>query len=231
VTWSVDSPAPGRNPHPPERLEATVSAPKPPALSAPGLIGPTSILNQPTSGPRSARRKKNRPYSHVHLEVDLERPAAPDTPALRRLEELLGLRRIEESADLIRLTGATLHALSALGFRRVDHWEVAPGGWLPLPDRSGRPKSDEPVGHLLDALASDDWGPIAQARSFSLRLSGIGGKHADIVIRRAHRRSRHSVSLDLHGTWTHDEVERLRGALAARLPVQRSEMTKFQFQV
>jgi hypothetical protein len=202
-----------------------------PALSAPGLIGPISIVNQATSGPRVLRRGKHRPYSHVHLEIDLARKPVPSSgaPALRRLEENLGLRRVVESADLVLLTGGTLHALSARGFRRVDHWEVSPGGWLPLPDPSRRPGRDEAIGHLIQAVESDTGPSIAGARSFGIRLSGIGGKHADVTVRRTHRSGGHSISLDLRGTWTREEVEALKGALADRLPVERSKMTRYQY--
>lgn len=208
-----------------------MSPPREPALSAPDLIGPTSILDQPTQGPRAARRRRNRPYSHVHLEIDLARAptADPKVPVLERLEEVLGIQEVVESADLIRLTGGTLHALSARGFRRVDHWEVSPGGWLPLPEPSARPGTDEPVGQLLAALASDEWRSLAQARSFSVRLSALQGKHADVVVRRTHRPGHHSLSLDLRGVWTREEVAGVRGALAERLPVEHSEITKFQY--
>ncbi|MCI4372706.1 MAG: hypothetical protein L3K02_03580 [Thermoplasmata archaeon] len=163
------------------------------------------------------------------MEIDLARGPTATSSVLRRLEEWVGLRKIVESADLIRLTGATLHAMSSDGFRRVDHWEVSPGGWLPLPEHSARPGRDESVGHLLAALESDDGHSIARARSFSMRLSDFKGKHADVVVRRTHRKGRHSISLDLRGHWTRDEVGRLKGALADRLPVEHSEITKFQY--
>ncbi|MGA8276091.1 MAG: hypothetical protein WB789_02665 [Thermoplasmata archaeon] len=208
-----------------------MSGSREPALAAPGLIGPISILNQPISGPRSNRRRKNRPFSHVHLELDLARTAGvpANAPAPGGLEEFLRGGKVVESADLLRLTGSTLHALSARGLRRVDHWEVSPGGWLPPPEVSTRPGKDETVGHLLKAIESKDGPSMAQARSFSVRLSGPGGKHVDAVVRRTHRGGRHSISLDLHGTWTREEVEGLKGAMADRLPVEHTEMTKFQY--
>jgi hypothetical protein len=208
-----------------------MTPPRPPALSAPDVIGPTSILQQPISGPRSARRSKNRPYRHIHLEFDLVRAAGAASPpgVLHRLEEWLGVRKIVESADLIRLSGTLLHALSARGFRRVDHWEVVPGGWLPLPEPSARPGKDETVGHLLTALDGVATPSVAKARSFRVRLSDLQGKHLDAQVRRTHRSGRHAITLDGHGVWTRDEVEALKGALARRLPIEHSELTKFQY--
>jgi hypothetical protein len=208
-----------------------MTSPGEPPLSAPDLIGPISILNQPVSGPRSARRRHNRTFAHVHLVVELKSSAVTPTavPVLQRLEALLGMRKIVEAADLIRLAGWTLHAFSARGFRRVDHWEVAPGGWLPLPEASARRPTEEPVGHLLKILESDAARSIAQARTFSVRLSDFHGNHADVIVRRVHRARRPAIELDLRGIWTRSDVEDLKGAFSERLPVVRTTVTKFQY--
>ncbi len=202
-----------------------------PALSAPGIGTANPLLAPSVSGPRSSRRHRNRPYSHVHLEIDLApKPPAPGgDPLLERLAGFLRERKVTEKGTLILLAGATLHALSSRRFRRVDHWEILPGGWLPPPRSGTAPESDEPVGHLLEALESGAWTSVAAARSFSARLSDLSGGRIDVVVRRVHRERRHTVSMDLWGSWTQDTVEELQGAMAQRLPVLHSTMTQFQF--
>ncbi|MCI4327538.1 MAG: hypothetical protein L3K16_07910 [Thermoplasmata archaeon] len=203
-----------------------------PALAAPGLIGPFSIEKPPGIGPRSARRSRARSYRHVHLEVDLApQPRDPKgVPALVRLSGLLKERRIVEQGTLIVLAAATLHALSARRFRRVDHWEVSPGGWLPPPRPSESPDGSEPVGDLIEALEGGGWEPVAIARSFSVRVSDLSGGRVDVTIRRIHRERRHALSLDLWGSWTKATVKDLQGSLAERLPVDQVTMTKFQYE-
>jgi hypothetical protein len=200
-------------------------------LSAPDVIGPISIVNQPVSGPRSARRQKNRPYAHVHLEVQLKSDQIDPSKvrALQRLENLLGMRKIVEAAGLLRLAGGTLHALSARGFRRVDHWEVSPGGWLPVPPRTPRPGKEETVGHLVKILEGENANAVARARAFSVRLSDFHGNHADVAVLRVHRQHHPAISLDLHGYWTRADLEDLKGALSDRLPVLHTTVTKFQY--
>jgi hypothetical protein len=209
----------------------TSPRPPPPALSAPGLEGPISILNQPVAGPRSRRPSRSRPYRHAHLEIDLAggAKATEGAPLLGRLEAFLSEKRIVEAADLLRLTAATLHALSSVRFRWIDHWEVEPGGWLPPPARRSHRTAGTPVGDLLTALESGGWAPIAKARSFSVRLSDRRGNHADVVVRRVHRQRRHALSLDLWGFWTRAMVDDLKGSLSARLPVSSSALTRFQY--
>jgi hypothetical protein len=202
-----------------------------PALAAPGIGGPNSIEGPGVSGPRSARRSRNRSYSHVHLEVDLApEPKAPTGAApLERLSEWLSSKKIVEQGTLIVLAAATLHALSARGFRRVEQWEVSPGGWLP-PPRPGRdPEAEEPVGHLLKALEAADGSSIAAADTFSAGLSDHGGGHVDVIVRRVHSGRGHAMTLDLRGDWSPAAVKDLTGALSERLPVLRSTMTKFQY--
>src|SRR5580693_1847460 len=101
-----------------------------PALAAPGVEGLLAGPKSPISGPRSSRRSRNRSFSHVHVEVDLApKPYDPTgVPVLEKLVGLLTERKIVEKGNLILLAAATLHALSARRFRRVDTWEISPGG-------------------------------------------------------------------------------------------------------
>ncbi|HEY6238571.1 MAG TPA: hypothetical protein VIZ68_05240 [Thermoplasmata archaeon] len=202
-----------------------------PALVAPGIGASNSILRPATAGPRSSRRHRNRPYSHVHLEVDLA-PSLPDPPgeALReRWARFLAEGKVVERGTLILMAAATLHALASRRFRRVDHWEVSPGGWLPPPRPGEGPGAEGPVGHLLDALESGAWSSAGGARSFSARLSDLSGGRVDVIVRRVHRGRRHALSLDLWGSWTKETVDDLVGSISKRLPVVRSTMTKFQY--
>lgn len=198
----------------------------PTGASAPDLTGPVSFLNWPVAGPRGVRRHRQRPYTHAHLEIDLkpESLAAGASPVVRRIEKALREREVEESADLLKLTGAVLHGFSAVGFLRVFHWEAEPGGWLPLPN-GGRAGSETPLGQFLRALDSPAWKEVAHARSFSLRLGARGNLHADIVIRREHRERRHSLSLDLRGLFPESTVHDVVGALHERVPLQKATVT------
>ncbi len=199
-------------------------------LSAPDLTGPTSILNWPISGPRSQRRRKQRPFAHIHIEVDLR----PETLAANggivgRIEKVLREREVVESADLLRFTAGVLHAFSAAGFVRIRHWEAQPGGWLPLPeDRSGA-RSEEPLGHFLRALRGDAWSQLKASRSFSMRLGAMGDLHADVVIRRLHRERHHTVSIDLRGRFPEATVDDLVGALRSRTPVRSTKVTEASY--
>ncbi len=195
-----------------------------PGASAPDLIGSRTVL---APGGRS-RRGPAAPYRYVHLEVDL-RHESWDRGRLSFLQPLEGLlreREVIESADLLRLVAATLHATTSLGYTRVDHWEVAPGGWLPLPEATHR-GSIEPTGHLLRALEDPAWAPVARARSFSVRLSGTGPNRIDLTVRRVHRERRHSLSLDLWGSFRRPDLHRLAAALRGRLPVLRIQVTRY----
>jgi hypothetical protein len=198
------------------------------SMSAPDLTGPSSFLDWPSAVGPSRGSQRNRSFSHLHLEVDLEPEVVrePGLPVFRQMEALLRERKVVEVEDVLRLTAALLHAFSALGFSRVDHWEVLPGGWLPLPEPSHERRT-EPVGHLLRALASDEWRRIAMARSFAVRLSGHGQVRADAVVRRVHRERLHSISIDLWGHVTRTDVKDLFGALRTRLPVLRVRVTAY----
>jgi hypothetical protein len=203
----------------------------PEAYSAPGLSGPTSIVEWPIVRTPSAGRRRTRPYRHVHLEVDLEPDIVrePGFPILRQMEALIREREVVEIGDLLRLSASALHALASAGFSRVDHWEVQPGGWLPLPEPSHRGLI-EPVGHMLRALRNDRWQHLANARSFAVRLSGSVAFRADVVIRRVHRERTHSVSLDLWGKVKATDVRAIASAFRERLPVLRSEVTAYSYE-
>jgi hypothetical protein len=198
--------------------------------SAPDLTGPVSILDWPLAAAGSRRPRRPRPMSHVHLEIDLrhERFDAPTVPVLRQLEQLFRERSVVEQADLLRLTAGALHGFAARGFNRVDHWEMVPGGWLPLPEPTHRTLG-EPVGHLLRALTSDAWQPYANARAFAVRLSGPIQIRADLVVRRVHRERGHSISIDLNGTIDERDLLGLVRALRERVPVLRSRVETFQY--
>jgi hypothetical protein len=168
--------------------------------------------------------------SHVVLEIDLrhERFDAPTIPLLQQFERLFHERSVVEQADLLRLVAGTLHAFSARGYNRVDHWEMTPGGWLPLPEPTHRTLA-EPVGHLLRALASDAWQPHANAREFAVRLSGTPKSRADLIVRRIHRERGHSISIELRGIVTERELTALIRALRERVPLLRSRVATFQY--
>ncbi len=213
-----------------ERPMAPQKEPRPP-LAAPGIGGANSILNPPMSGPRSSRRHRNRSFSHAHLEVDLAPsppPSDPD-PLFARLAGFLKEREIVEKGTLILLAAAALHAVAARRFRRVDHWEISPGGALPPPAPGKDPDEGEPVGDLLGVLESESSSLVASARKFSAGLSDLSGNHVDFVLRRVHRERRHALSIDLRGSWTLVSVNELKGALSSRLPVVHSSITKFQY--
>jgi hypothetical protein len=202
-----------------------------PALAAPGVGELLATPQQALSGPRSNRRRRNRSYAHVHLELDLapETPNSAGVPALERLSAFLTDKKIVEQGTLIMMAAATLHAFAARRFRRVDHWEVSPGGWLPPPPPGTDPNASEPVGDLLATLESGAWSVVGSARSFSARLSDQAGARIDVTIRRVHSERRHALSIDLWGLWTRADVQDLQGSISNRLPVVRSKVTKFQY--
>src|ERR1700686_3939896 len=91
-----------------------------------------------------------------------------------------------------------------------------------FPCRNGAADAEEPGGALLKALDSGAWEPLADARSFSAKLSDLRGNRTEVVLRRVHSERRHSVTLDLTGSWTKATVKDLTGSLAQRLGVARS---------
>jgi hypothetical protein len=207
-----------------------VAPPLTPAISAPDLTGPVSILNWPVASAGGHRPRKARPYAHVHLEIDLQPEIVrmPTHAIFDRLEALLKEREVVEIGGLLRLTAGALHAFAGLGFRRVDHWEVDPGGWLPLPEPS-HAQLAEPLGHLLQALEDPSWKGLAARRGFSVRLSGPGTYRADLEVRRLHRERRHSISIDLRGRFPKSTVQDVVDALRRRLPVLRAAVSEFAY--
>jgi hypothetical protein len=202
-----------------------------PALAAPGVGDLLATPSSKLTGPRENRRSRSRPYSHVHLELDLA-PTPKDPsgePLLEQLSGLLNERKVVEKGTLILLGAAALHALTARQFRRIEHWEVSPGGSLVLPEGKPSVEEGEPVGVLIKALESGAWESIAKARSFSAQLSGPSGAKVEFTIRRVHRESRHALTVDLRGTWTKATVQDVIASLSSRLPVTRSTMTKFMY--
>jgi hypothetical protein len=201
-----------------------------PALAAPGIGELLATPKQLLTGPRSLRRRGARVFNHVQFEFDLaSKPTyTAGVPLLERLARHLKERRIVERGTLVQLTAATLHALTSQGFRRVDHWEIEPGGWLPLPAPLKDPGAEEPVADLLELLESSTGSSIASARSFSARMSDFSGGRAEVIVRRVHR-FRHALTLKVWRTMTKGQVQDLRDAIDGRLPVSRSTMTRFGY--
>lgn len=201
----------------------------PTPISAPDLTGPVSFVNWPIVAAGRGRRRAARPFAFVHLDLDLrhEHIAATTIPLLGGLEGLFRERSVVEHDDLLRLSALALHAFAERGFKRVDHWEVEPGGWLPLPEATHASLA-EPVGHLLKALNSEAWKPFAEARTFSVRLSGPSRMRADLEVHRVHRERGHSISTDLRGTISPRDLEGVVRALRLRLPVLRVTVGSFE---
>jgi hypothetical protein len=147
-------------------------------------------------------------------------------PLLSQLEEALRESEVTERGDLLRLTASLLKACSAAGFRRVDHWEIRPGGWLPLRPLPRGPQV-EPVAQFVASLGLDQWKAFANAREFACRLSGTHGNRVALVLRRVHRERTHTISVDLAGFFAGELVERLVDALHRQLPVLRAKVTAF----
>ncbi|HYA70504.1 MAG TPA: hypothetical protein VEH28_03955 [Thermoplasmata archaeon] len=159
---------------------------------------------------------------YVRLDVDLvhEAFARRGLPWVHRLEAIFREREVVEVEGLLRLMARTLQALLPHGFTRVDHWEVHPGGWLPLPEPAHE-RLAEPVGHLLNALRSDAWRRISGARAFSVRLSGSGSVRADLTVRRVHRERGHAATLELFGPLSERDLLSIERSLREELAVAR----------
>jgi len=151
----------------------------------------------------------------VELDLPHERLEPSPVPVLRQIEAFLREQEVEEEGSVLVRVGELLDELASLGYRRVDHWEVDPGGWLPLPEPT-HPGRTEPVGHLLRALESPDWRWLSQARAFSLRLSSEDGDRADAVVLQRHRERQHSITVDLWGPPTATELRRIVRQLRKR---------------
>jgi hypothetical protein len=156
------------------------------------------------------------------VEVDLHHELLTPSrlPLLRTFEGLLRERPVEEPGSLLTLVGAVLGSLGHAGLSRVDHWEVSPGGWLPLPEPT-HASLIEPLAHLVRALGAPEWAELSRADRFSVRLSGAGDHRADVVVRRTHREREHTISLDLTGRWRSNDVRRLVSRMRRDLPVLR----------
>ncbi len=199
-----------------------------PAVSAPDLTGPTSILNWPVAGSGKGRKARARPYSHVHLEIDLEAVGAPPSSSriVRQLEALVREREVVESADLLGLAGRLLHALSAAGFSRVEAWSVQPNVALPSP-AAGRDRPKAPGGPRMAAHRGAQGASREAPRAFGVSLTEPGPNRAEAVLRRVHRERRHSLSLDLRGTIPDPKLKEIVAAVRERLPVRRSAVTAY----
>ncbi len=177
---------------------------------------------------RAPARRRPRPesegsrWNYVRLEVDLVHEAfrRRGVPFLHRLEAVFREQEVVEVEGLLRPAAMVLHALASRGFSRVDHWEVRPGGWLPLPEPAHE-RLTEPVGHLLHALRSDAWKRVADARSFAVRLSGAGEARADVTVRRVHRERAHAITLELFGPVSERELHQVERALREELSIAR----------
>lgn len=160
--------------------------------------------------------------TYTRIEIDLVREAFQrSSPTLiSRLESLFAEREVVEVEGLLRLTASVMKALAAQGFSRVDHWEVHPGGWLPLPEPA-HARLEEPVGHLLNALRSPAWKRIAGARLFAARLSGPGAVRADMTVRRVHRERGHAVTVELFGPTSAGDLRGVEASLRSELTIAR----------
>lgn len=158
----------------------------------------------------------------MHLEVDLVHEAfrRRGVPFLHRLEAVFREQEVVEVEGLLRPAAMVLHVLGSQGYSRVDHWEVRPGGWLPLPEPAHE-RLTEPVGHLLHALESDAWKRVVDARSFAARLSGTGETRADVTVRRVHREHAHAITVELFGPVSEGELHRIEHALREELSIAR----------
>jgi hypothetical protein len=187
-------------------------------------------VDWPEGSEDSRSRRRPPVFSHLRLDIDLhhELLREPAIPLLRQFERLLRERSVVEQGDLLRLSAGALHACSVRGFSRVDHWEIDPGGWLPLPEPTHASLA-EPVGHLVRALDSVEWRRLASANEFSVRLSGHPKIRADLVVRRVHRERGHTVTVNLRGWIVKRDLDGLARALRERLPVLRAAVTEFAF--
>ncbi len=204
-------------------------APATPPLSAPDLTGPVSFLTWPLVGAGRGTRPSHRSMEHVHVEVDLVPGTERTTriPGLRAIEEALREAEVIEEGDLLTLVAGVLEACSAAGWRRVEHWEVRPGGWLPLRHVPGGPQV-EPVRQFLDALRMSEWKAMAGARELAARVADPHGNRLEFAVRRTHRERQHALSIDLYGTILRDSVHDLTAQLHRHLPVLHAEVTSFR---
>jgi hypothetical protein len=182
----------------------------------------------PLEWPRSlvAVRRAGGPFGHVTLELDVAREhfASGAASFLGSIASALREREVESTADLLELVGGALVALAPLGYRSVDHWEAHPGGWLPLPEPT-HASLEEPVSHLVRALGSGAWRPLARSHTFGVRLSGPKIGRIDLTVRRVHRERTHAITAELWGRLKPPTLVSLVRDLHARIPLDRAEVT------
>lgn len=168
--------------------------------------------------PARGRRRDGAAETRVRIELDLPhellRPSI--VPVVRQIEAILREQQVEEQENLLVRVGELLDVLGGLGYTRVDHWEAEPGGWLPLPEATHAGRY-EPVGHLVNALKSPAWWPVALGRGFGVRLSSPEGRRLDARVLHWHREREHSVTVDLWGPPAAAELRRVTEALRRRL--------------
>ncbi len=193
------------------------SAPKPTACP---------VVEWPGSTGGASRARRAHLFRRVQLELDVEHESFQPEPValLAPFAALLHDREVEDTEDLLTMTAQALRAFSAAGFRRVDHWEARPGGWLPLPEPT-HTRLVEPVAHLLRALSDESWAPVGRARQFGARLSGSGQVRLDFVLRRVHRERAHAVTVDLWGPIPLRAVEDLVDRVHHELRLVRAVVT------
>jgi hypothetical protein len=169
------------------------------------------------SAPFGGRRRPAPDEGRVRVELDLphERLRPTSVPLLRQITAFLKEQEVEEEGSLLARSAELLDELSRAGFLRVDHWEVEPGGWLPLPEPSHRGRV-EPVAHLVRALRNPAWRVFAAATSFSVRLSSADGRRVDAVVLHRHRERQHSITIDLWGAPSRRELHELAEGLRQR---------------
>ena len=139
-------------------------------------------------------------------------------PLLRELQDALREAEVTEAGDLLTLAAGALAAFAQAGYDRVDHWEVRPGGWLPL-HRVPKSPSAGSVGHLLAAMRFDEWASVRDAQEFAARLSARTPARLEFALRRVHRERRHSLTDELSGRFAPPPVETVVGLLTRNLPV------------
>ncbi len=168
-----------------------------------------------TSRIRSGPRRPEPGTVRIELDLPHEILRPSSVPVIRQLEAFLREQEVEEEGSLMVRSAALLDVLGGLGFSRVDHWELDPGGWLPLPEavHAGR---FEPVGHLLRALRSSAWAPFARADGFGARLSSGSGDRVDARLLRRHREREHSITVLLWDAPSAAELKRVVARLRAR---------------
>ena len=200
-----------------------------------------SLKRPRPSAPRHARPASRRPgrsrpphgppgrnaSARIEFELAHEAERTSSIPVIHQLEELLRETEVIESADLLRLSAQLLRGLSEAGFRRLDHWEVRPGGWLPLPGVHHHPEGEH-VAHLLVAFRTAGWEALSAAHTFAARLSSEDDRiRLAVVLDRVHRERRPALSVEMTGAFAPARVRELARDLARYLPVVHAEVREY----